>query len=79
MISKEELRRMCDNPDGSVKPKAECRAEMINRIILDLNETMAIDEAENYVDKALREFDLWGEPHIEDLLRDDDVAATPIP
>lgn len=72
MIAKEELRKICYNPDGSVRPKAECRAEMINRIILDVKETMDIDEAETYVDKSLREFNLWGEPSLEELLRDDD-------
>ncbi|MDO8617361.1 MAG: hypothetical protein Q7N87_00475 [Candidatus Uhrbacteria bacterium] len=72
MVSKETLRQMCYNPDGSLKPKAECRAEMINLIILDIKETMDIDETENYVDKSLREFHLWGEPRIEDLLKDDE-------
>ena len=72
MIEKDELKKLCYNQDGSVRPKAECRAELINRIILDVKETMDIDEAENYVDKSLREFDLWGEPKLEDLLRDDE-------
>jgi hypothetical protein len=69
MISKEDLRHMCYSETGAVKPKAECRAEMINKLILD--EMMDIDEAENLVDKSLREFNLWGEPSLEDLLRDD--------
>ncbi len=59
---------MCFNPDGSVKPKAECRADMINVLILD--EMMDIDDAENFIDKSLLEFNLWGEPSLEDLLKD---------
>ncbi|HEU0051384.1 MAG TPA: hypothetical protein VFQ60_05015 [Patescibacteria group bacterium] len=69
MITKEELRAMCYNPDGSVKPKAECRAEMINKLILD--EMMDIDEAENLIDKTLREFNLWNEPTLEELFKDE--------
>ena len=68
MADKELLRRMCYSESGSVKPKAECRAEMINHLILE--EMMDIDEAEDLVDKSLREFNLWGEPRLEDLLKD---------
>jgi len=67
-MTKENLRKMCFNPDGSVKPKAECRADMINVLILD--EMMDIDDAENFIDKSLLEFNLWGEPSLEDLLKD---------
>jgi hypothetical protein len=70
MATKEDLRQMCYNETGALKPKPECRAEMINKLILD--EMMDIDEAENLVDKSLREFNLWGEPRLEDLLRDDE-------
>ena len=69
---------MCFNPDGTVRPKAEVRAEMINKCILD--EMMDIDESEDLIDKSLREFNLWGEPTLEDLLKDDepdDVIANP--
>ena len=78
MITKEQLRAMCFNPDGTVRPKAEVRAEMINKCILD--EMMDIDESEDLIDKSLREFNLWGEPTLEDLLKDDepdDVIANP--
>lgn len=79
MITKEQLREMCFLPNGGVKPKAEVRAEMINKLILD--EMMDIDEAENLIDKSLREFNLWGEPSIEELLKDDedgDVIANEV-
>lgn len=68
MADKELLRRMCYTEAGAVKPKPECRAEMINHLILE--EMMDIDEAEDLVDKSLREFNLWGEPRLEDLLKD---------
>ena len=78
MLTKEQLRAMCFNEDGTVRLKADIRAEMINKLILE--EMMDIDEAEDLVDKSLREFNLWGEPTLEDLLRDDepgDVIANP--
>lgn len=59
---------MCYTPTGAVRPKAEVRAEMINKMILD--EMMDIDEAEDVIDKSLREFNLWGEPRLEDLIRE---------
>lgn len=43
---------------------------MINTLILD--EMMDIDEAEDAIDKLLRELNLWGEPSLEELLRDDE-------
>ncbi|QQR60466.1 hypothetical protein IPH19_03565 [Candidatus Uhrbacteria bacterium] len=78
MITKEQLRAMCFDEAGTVRPKAEVRAEMINKCILD--EMMDIDESEDLIDKSLREFNLWGEPTLEDLLKDDepdDVIANP--
>lgn len=72
MVTKEQLRAMCYDEKGAVKPKPECRADMINKLILD--EMMDIDEAENLIDKSLREFNLWNEPTLEDLLKDDEVS-----
>ncbi len=68
MVTKEDLRAMCFAPNGAVRPKAEARAEMINRLILD--EMVDIDEAEDFIDKSLREFNLWGEPRLEDLIKE---------
>ena len=48
---------------------------MINRLIL--TEMMDIDEAENMIDSALREFNLWNEPTLEELFRDDEPEDTP--
>ncbi len=74
MPNKDELQKLCYEPTGALKPKEHCRAAMINTLILD--EMLDIDEAENFVDKYLRELHLWGEPRIEDLLRDDDEQKT---
>lgn len=68
MVTKDDLRAMCYAPNGAVRPKAEVRAEMINRLILD--EMVDIDEAEDFIDKSLREFNLWGEPRLEDLIKE---------
>jgi len=77
MITKEQLRAMCFNEDGTVRLKADIRAEMINKLILE--EMMDIDEAEDLIDKSLREFNLWGEPTLEDLLRDDEEEIKDAP
>jgi hypothetical protein len=38
---------------------------------------MDIDAAEDTVDKSLREWNLWGEPTLEELLREDAEEETP--
>ncbi len=69
MITKEQMRAFCYNEHGSLKPKAECRAGLINMLILE--DGMDIDAAEDFVDKSLREWNLWGEPTLEELLREE--------
>lgn len=71
-IDKDHLRSLCFDEKETLKPKAECRAVMINHLILDPQTDIDIDDAENHVDKLLREWNFWNEPTIEDLLRDDD-------
>ncbi len=61
---------ICENESGGIRPKPECRALMINKLILD--DLMDIDEAELLVDKSLREWNLWNEPRLEDLLAEDE-------
>lgn len=68
---------MCYDEAGTVRLKADIRAEMINKLILE--EMMDIDEAEDLIDKSLREFNLWGEPTLEDLLRDDEEETKETP
>lgn len=69
MTTQDDLRAICQNENGGVRPKPECRALMINKLILD--DLMDIDEAENLVDKSLREWNLWNEPRLEDLLAEE--------
>lgn len=77
MTSKEQMRASCMNENGSLKPKNECRSELINQLILE--DGMGVDEAEDIVDKSLREWNLWGEPTLEELLREDAEEETPPP
>ena len=77
MPNKATLQNLCYDEHGTLKPKETCRAAMINTLILD--EMMDIDEAEDYIDKLLRELHLWGEPLLEDLLRDDEELEEPSP
>jgi hypothetical protein len=73
-MSKEHMRTFCFNENGSLKPKAECRAGLINMLILE--DGMDIDAAEDLVDKCLREWYLWGEPTLEELLKDDEPNSS---
>ena len=60
-----------------LKPKPDCRAALIDFCILE--DDFDIDEAEDAVDKALRERNLWNEPSLEDILREDDEDSAPSP
>mgnify|MGYP001563767279 CR=1 FL=1 len=75
MTTKEQMRAVCFNDNGSLKPKSECRAELINQLILE--DGVDIDAAEDVVDKSLREWNLWGEPTLEELLREDVAEEAP--
>ena len=54
------LRHLCFNEAGTAKPKDECRASIINHLILEIG--MGVDEAEDLADKTLRESGLWPIP-----------------
>ena len=60
MAEHEILHKLCYDDRGELKSKMECRASMINHLILE--EMMDIDEAEDLADGKLRELDLWPEP-----------------
>lgn len=68
-LSEELVGKLCYE-NGALKPKAECRAGLINHLILE--DSYDIDEAENITDRTLRAMNLWNEPRIEDLLKDDE-------
>ncbi|MCC7357556.1 hypothetical protein IT408_03570 [Candidatus Uhrbacteria bacterium] len=50
----------CIDEHGVLKPKEECRASLINHLILD--DGMGVDEAEDFADKSLRDSGLWPVP-----------------
>ena len=56
--------KFCYKDDGTLKPKNECRAQIINQLILE--EGRGVDESEDIADKAIRELDLW-EPKLAQL------------
>jgi hypothetical protein len=60
MPDQEQLKKLCYNNDGSLKTRPECRAAMINHLILD--ELMDIDEAEDLVEGNLDAWNLWETP-----------------
>jgi len=73
----EQVRAMCHGAAGTLRPKAECRAELINKLILDEG-VVDIDEAEDKIDKMLRELNLWNEPTLEELLKEDEKENPPV-
>lgn len=75
MITPEQMRAFCYNEKGVLKPKPECRAGLINMLILE--DGADIDAGEDFVDKSLREWNLWGEPTLEELLKEDVIADEP--
>ncbi len=75
MTQPEVLKKICYNDDGSLKKKEEARAGMINHLILTEEELIDINDAEDTVDKLLREWNLWNEPTLADLFKDDDEAT----
>lgn len=59
MANPETLKKLCYDEKGEVKPKSECRAVLINHLILE--EMMDIDEAEDLAEKTLQSVNLWVE------------------
>lgn len=59
MADTQQLHALCLDEHGSPKPKNECRAAIINHLILD--EMMDIDEAEDLAEKTLRETGFWND------------------
>jgi len=74
MATQEMLKNLCYDDRGSVKSKAECRATLINHLILE--EMVDIDEAEDLADKTLRDLNLWPEAEKE-VKPADEEAETP--
>lgn len=65
MPEQETLKGLCYDEKGEIKTKQECRAAMINYLILE--DTLDIDEAEDLADKTLKDLDLWPTPSEEEV------------
>lgn len=63
------IRQFCFTEDGLLKSKPECRAAIINHLIL--NDMVDIDAAEDMADEALHNSGLW--PADEKPGRDIDI------
>ena len=59
MATQEALRQLCLDEKGQPKEKNECRAVIINHLILDGG--LDIDEAEELAENTLRESHFWDE------------------
>jgi hypothetical protein len=59
MAEIETLRALCLDHTGNPKDKNDCRAVLINHLILD--EMLDIDEAEEKTDQVLNSLGLWKE------------------
>ena len=57
------LRKLCYDEAGSLKQQNECRAVMINHLILE--DGMGVDAAEDMADKTLRESGFWPIPKFD--------------
>lgn len=68
------IEKLCYENDA-LKPKPDCRATLIDYCILE--DDFDIDEAEDAVDKALRERNLWNEPRLEDILYGETETVVP--
>lgn len=57
------LKNVCYDETGALKEQNECRAGMINHLILE--EGLDIDAAEDLADKSLRESGFWPIPKFD--------------
>lgn len=57
MANTEQLKALCYDDSGNPKSKPDCRAALINHLILD--EMMDVDDAEELTEKTLDELNLW--------------------
>lgn len=77
LLDESLVKQHCYTETGALKPKAECRALLINHLILE--DMLDIDDAENRTDKTLRTLNLWNEPTLEEILREDPPASSTDP
>jgi hypothetical protein len=72
MEMKETLNNLCYDERGGLKEKNECRAAMINHLILE--DGLDIDAAEDTADKFIRECGIWPMPKFD--WEEDEPAKT---
>jgi hypothetical protein len=63
MDTKETLIRLCHDEKSALRPKNECRALMINHLILE--DGLGVDAAEDLADKTLNQSGFWPIPKFE--------------
>lgn len=74
MATTEELRALCLDEAGKPKEKTECRAVLINHLILE--ELMDVDEAEDLTEDTLRQLDLWPPDEAEAPAGEENESST---
>jgi hypothetical protein len=62
MATPEELRALCLDDQGQPKDKDDCRAALINHLILD--EQIDVDEAEEKTEATLDQLGLWPDEEV---------------
>jgi hypothetical protein len=75
MATQELMKNLCFDDRGGLRTKPECRAAIINHLILE--ESVDIDEAEDLADKTLRDLNMWPEPEKTIDLPDEEDAGDP--
>lgn len=64
MADMNAIRSLCYDHAGQAKTKDDCRAVVINHLILE--EMLDVDEAEERTDRILNELGLWPEEKSQD-------------
>jgi hypothetical protein len=72
MVDPVKLHVLCLDETGAPKPKNECRAAIINHLILE--EMLDIDEAEDLAEKTLRDTGFWNDDTKNNPQLDIDVS-----
>jgi len=63
MDTRETLIALCHDENKSLRPKNECRALMINHLILE--DGLGVDDAEDLADKTLNTSGFWPVPKFD--------------
>lgn len=69
------LKALCYADNGTVKPRTECRTDLINHLILE--EMVDVDEAEDLADATMTELGLWESPESDQDVLPENANNTP--